>query len=187
MLCVAGPVDGVSGNYLGPTYFFEFDPDASTIGAVPVSGNSGSPPFAGRMILMPTGNVMFANSTGDLEIYIADGSPQDWFRPTISSVSSRLVRGTTYTLHGTQLNGLSQAVGYGDDASMATNYPLIRLVQGPTIVYCRTSNFSTMAVATADQDGSTDFFVPASITAGTYELQVVANGIASSTAPVIVT
>jgi hypothetical protein len=187
VLCVAGPVDGISGDYLGPTHFFEFDPDASAISAVPISGNSGSPPFAGRMILLPTGNVMFANGTQDVEIYVTDGSPQDWFRPTISSVPSSLVRGSSYTLHGTQLNGLSQAVAYGDDASMATNYPLIRLVRGSTIVYCRTANFSTMAVATADQDSSTDFFVPASIAAGSYELQVVVNGIPSSTTPITVT
>lgn len=187
VLCVAGPVDGVSGDYLSPTFFFEFDPDASQISAVPGSGNSGSPPFAGRMILLPTGNVMFSNGSNDVEIYVTDGAPQDWFRPMISSVPSSLARGSTYTVHGTQLNGLSQAAGYGDDASMATNYPLVRLIRGTSISYCRTSNFSTRAVATADLDTSTDFSVPQAISAGSYELQVVVNGIASANAAVTVT
>jgi hypothetical protein len=186
VLCVAGPVDGVSGDYLSPTYFFEFDPVAGTISAVAGPGNSGSPPFAGRMILLPTGDMMFSNSSQDVEIYVTDGAPQDWFRPTLTSPPAALTRGSTYTIHGTQFTGLSQAVAYGDDASMATNYPLVRLVQGSTIVYCRTFNFSTRAVATADQDASTDFAVPQGMNSGSYLLQVVANGIASATAPVTV-
>jgi hypothetical protein len=42
-------------------------------------------------------------------------------------VLKSLRHGHTYRLTGRQLNGLSQANAYGDDAQMATNYPLVRL------------------------------------------------------------
>jgi hypothetical protein len=42
------------------------------------------------------------------------------------SVPSNMSPGHSYTLTGIQINGVSQAVGYGDDAGMATNYPIVR-------------------------------------------------------------
>ena len=89
--------------------------------------------------------------------------------------------------HGTQLNGLSQSAMYGDDAQMATNYPLIRITNTQTghVFYCKTRNFSTMGVATGASPVSTYFEVPATIETGASELAVVANGIPSS--PVNVT
>ena len=35
--------------------------------------------------------------------------------------------GLTYAITGTQFNGLSQAVGFGDDFQAATNYPQVRI------------------------------------------------------------
>ena len=44
---------------------------------------------------------------------------------------------------------MTQAVAYGDDATMATNYPLVRLIsEDARVHYCRTFDHSTMAVAT---------------------------------------
>ena len=39
----------------------------------------------------------------------------------------------TYTLRGTQLNGLNEGASYGDDAQMASNYPLVQLTAGGAV------------------------------------------------------
>jgi hypothetical protein len=86
----------------------------------------------------------------------------------------------TYVLRGERLNGMTQAVAYGDDATMATNYPIVRLVsEDARVHYCRTHGHSTMAVATGRRRVHTSFTVPAGLPHGRYDLRVVANGIAS--------
>jgi len=63
---------------------------------------------------------------------------------------------------------------------MATNYPLVRLTYlSGQIVYGRTFDHSTMAVATGAALESTNFFVPWSAPKGKADLCVVANGISS--------
>jgi hypothetical protein len=188
VLCVAGPVDGIASDYLGPTYFFEFDPNTSTLPAITNPPNSGFPPFFGRMLLLPTGQVLFANGSTDIEVYTPDGAPQTSWQPRITSSPTDLNPNLAYTLHGTQLNGLSQAVSYGDDATMATNYPLVQMRNLPSgrVRYCRTSNHSTMGVATGNTIESTLFSVPADIDLGASELRVIANGIASQPLSVFV-
>src|SRR5262249_10298456 len=76
---------------------------------------------------------------------------------------------------------LSQAVSYGDDATMATNYPIVRIrnVASGHVFYCRTSGHSTMGVATGAALHTTNFHVPAVVPTGNAELTVAANGIAS--------
>ena len=110
----------------------------------------GEPVFKGRMLLLPTGEVLFSNGTHDVELYIPDGIPNPSWRPQITNSPSQVQRGRTYTIRGRQLNGLSQAVSYGDDASMATNYPLVRIHNLSTnkITYCRTHDHSTIGVHT---------------------------------------
>jgi hypothetical protein len=104
-------------------------------------------------------------------------------------VPTTLLSGLSYTLFGTQLNGLSQACGYGDDVGCATNYPLVRL-RNPlngNIYYCGTFGHSTMAIATGSSVQSTSFAVPTSVPNGTYDLVVIANGIPSAAVSVSVT
>ncbi len=75
---------------------------------------------------------------------------------------------------------MTQAVAYGDDATMATNYPIVRLVsEDGRVHYCRTFGHSTMAVATRRRRVHTRFTVPTGLPHGRYDLRVVANGIAS--------
>ena len=79
------------------------------------------------------------------------------------------------------MNGLSQANAYGDDAQMATNYPLVRLKHtgNKSVHFCRTFDHSTMAVATGKKPVHTNFHVSHAVALGHYELAVVANGIES--------
>jgi hypothetical protein len=180
VLCVAGPVDGVSGHYLSPTYFFEFD--GASLNRVTDPPNAGSVPFTGRMMLLPTGQVLFAAGSPDLQVYTPTNRiPDPAWRPHITA-SPFLIRPLhTYTLHGRQLNGVSQAVSYGDDATMATNYPIVRIrhVSSGHVTYCRTADHSSMAVATGTAVHSTQFSVPHGIRHGWSELTVIANGISS--------
>ena len=74
-----------------------------------------------------------------------------------------------FLLRGTQLNGLSQAVGYGDDYAAATNYPIVKLTEVSTgqVSFARTYNWSSTGVAlgtdTHPTPTSTDFELPAGL------------------------
>jgi len=178
VLMTVGPVDGVSGDYLGPTYFYEFD--GHNLVKVPDAPNAGSVPFVGRMLLLPTGEILYASGTPALYAYTPAPAFADAWRPQILTCPAQLTAAFSYTLSGHQLNGLSQAVGYGDDAAAATNYPIVRLrAQNGDTFYCRTFDHSTMGVATGNAVHTTNFAVPALVPAGSYELAVVANGISS--------
>ena len=163
-----------------PSEFFEFDGALLHAAPNPASA-AGEPTFNARLLLLPTGQVLYSNCTHTIEIYTPSGGPNPAWRPEITKVDRDLHPGETYRLHGRQLNGLSQAVAYGDDAQMATNYPLVRLQGAPGVgfVFCRTFNHSTMAVATGNAVHHTNFMVPAHLAHGEYELVVIANGIAS--------
>lgn len=83
-------------------------------------------------------------------------------------------------MRGRRFNGESQACSYGDDCSCATNYPIARLrYDGGRVVYCRTYDHSTMAVAARQRIVHTTMEVPASAPLGRAHLEIVANGIAA--------
>jgi hypothetical protein len=165
--------------YPPPTTFFEYDPASSSVAQIASPDNANGPCYTGRMLLSPSGQVLFANGSNAVEIYTPDGAPQTAWKPQITKAPSSVSAGQTYALQGRQLNGLSQAVSYGDDAQMATNYPLIclRNVATRQLVYCRTFDHSTMGVATGNVIHSTKFSVPAGVQIGAAELFVIANGI----------
>jgi hypothetical protein len=181
VLCVVGPVDGVSDHYLSPSYFFEFDPEASNLVAIPNPTNNGREPYNGRLLLVPTGQVFFANNTNSIQVYTPDGQPKAEWKPTISRYPPIMIRGYTYAITGTQFNGISQACSYGDDAQMATNYPLVRLtnVTAEAVRFLRTFNHSTMGVATGSTQQSTNVLIEQGIQVGQWNMAVIANGIAS--------
>jgi hypothetical protein len=186
VLCLAGPVDNVSGDYLSPTYFFEFNPATNTIAAIANPPTNGGPPYVGRLLLLPTGQVLFANGSTNIQVYTPAGSPDPVWAPTITSVPSSMVPGGTYTLYGRQITGLSQAVSYGDDAQMATNYPIIRVRNNASghVFYCRTSNYSTMGVNTGTVIENAQFTIPSGAELGACQITVIANGIPSAPANV---
>lgn len=169
-----------------PSYFFEFD--GATFRPVPQTPNA---PNVGasftNLLVLPTGQIMETDGSTDVEIYTAQGSPNPVWAPTITGVPSTVARGSTFLVQGTQFNGLTQGMSYGDDFQEATNYPLVRITNASTghVFYARTHGHSTMGVATGGQIVSTSFDVPVAAESGASELAVVANGIAS--APVAVT
>jgi hypothetical protein len=168
--------------YLGPTTFFLYNPSTNKP-TIPPTGptNNGSACFTGRLLLLPSGEVLFSNQSSAVSILASVGGAQASWAPTITNCPNSLILGHTYQIFGTQFNGLSQACSYGDDAQMATNYPIVRLEDASNnVFYLRTANHSTMAVATGQATVSTFVSVPTDVPQGQYQLFVVANGIPSA-------
>ncbi len=173
--------------YSDGSHFYEFN--GTTLTSVPATSRAASDPtYVGRMLVLPTGQVLFTDGSTTAQIYTASGTYQSAWQPKITSVASTLIAGSANNaISGTQFNGLSQGAMYGDDAQMATNYPLVRITNNSSgaITYCKTHNHSTMGVATGSTAVSTEFDVPSGIPTGASQLVVVANGIPSN--PVAVT
>jgi len=187
VLCLVAPCDQTASSsstafWGSPVHFFEYDPATNTLSEVPAPTNSGGSPFSSRLMLLPSGEVLHTNNSKVVTIYTPDLAPDPAWRPSITSVPTALQPGGTYTLHGRQINGLSQAVIYGDEGAMGTNYPIVRLTKIGTgeVVYCRTHDHSTMGVNTGTVVHTTKFTVPGSAAFGAYTLCLIANGIDSS-------
>ncbi|MGB8150414.1 MAG: hypothetical protein WCE97_04375, partial [Candidatus Cybelea sp.] len=133
-----------------------------------------------RLLMLPTGQVLEDDGSGDIEIYTGNQKAFRGIAPVIVKVPKTLTAGSTYKLSGRRLNGFSQANFYGDDDTQATNYPLVRItnVASGAVVYARTHNHSYMGIG-SNHVVSTMFDVPSTIGTGTSTLQVVTNGIAS--------
>ncbi len=189
VLCIVAPYNSTTNQWGSPLYVFEYDPAANTLTQAPAPPNGAGSPFSSRLILLPTGQVLHTNGSSTIAIYTPDGAPDPDWKPSITSVPNAMHPGFTYVLHGRQINGLSQAVIYGDEGAMATNYPIVRLVDGSNgnVVYCRTHDHSTMAIQTGTVVHTTKFTIPATTPFGSYQLSVIANGIASDSVAVAVT
>lgn len=185
VLCLAGTRTAQAGENGGTEYwsldpvFFEYDPVADSAVKTP-SQIALSSTWIAKLLLAPSGEVLCTAEQNQMYVYRPDGLANDSWRPTISNAPKDLVAGVEYPLVGTQLNGLSQAVSYGDDYTAATNFPLVRLeAQGagaPAVYYCTTSGFG---FATGAAPIAIKFTVPGKVPAGNYDLHVVANAIAS--------
>jgi hypothetical protein len=174
--------------YTAGSKFFEFN--GTTLTLEPGTTYAAQDPsFVGRMLVLPTGQVLFVDGSKIVEVYTAAGTYNPEWQPTITSVAATLNTGSTNnSIQGTQFNGRSQGAAYGDDAQMATNYPLVRIVNDTTkhVFYARTHDHSTMAVATGSAIVSTYFDIPADVETGASEIYVVANGIPSKGAKVTI-
>src|SRR5579872_9844 len=174
------------GTYKQPSSFFEFD--GTKFDAVPAPPNApNDPSYAGVMLVLPTGQVLWADGSQDMEVYTSKGSPEAAWAPVIKTVPTTITRGQSYTISGYQFNGLSQANAYGDDVQVAENYPLVAIRNQATghIFFARTHDHSSMGVATKRLVVSTHFDVPSGMEAGASSLFVIADGIRSK--PVTVT
>jgi hypothetical protein len=172
-----------------PTYFYEYDSAQNVLVSIP------SPPgmgynwtWMGRLLLLPNGQVLYSENSTMLSFYqpsAAELTPAV-ARPTITNFNSvdfpsTLTIGKTFKLTGKNLNGFSQANSYGDDAQMATNFPLVQITNTTTkqVGYLRTHNFSSLGVAVAGPV-SCDVDVPGTgVPPGTWTLVVIANAVPS--------
>ncbi len=162
-----------------PTTIFDFDPTTDTYTDVtPADYDLSLRPNDDRMVVLPSGQVLLTNESDQLIVYTPDGSLDPSWQPVIDRVRNN--HDGTYRLVGRQLNGISEGASYGDDAEMASNYPIVQLTdRRGNVFYARTYNWDNTGVATGDVTVSTQFTLPADIPAGRYALRVIANGIAS--------
>jgi hypothetical protein len=165
-----------------PSRVFEYDPVAQTYTDVTPQGYDLSfKGFHNRMLVLPSGQVLFNNGTNQLEVYTPSGAPSAAWKPAISDIVDD--GGGKFTLTGIQINGISQGASFGDDAEMDSNYPIVRLSDfSGHVYYARTSNWSSTGVATGSTPETVDFTLPAAAAPGIYCVQVIANGIASDAA-----
>jgi MYXO-CTERM domain-containing protein len=186
LLTASSPTNGGWG---GPTAFFDVDPTDGGLAMtlIPDAGtpiNTAGPPYEGRLLLLPSGEVMYTQGTPQAS-FLPPVAPVTTYAPSITQAPTFAPPGSSFTLTGLRLNGLSQAVIYGDDESAATNYPLVRLTDSNNnVFYARTHDHSTMAVATGTTPETTQVTIPASLPIGAYQMQVVVNGVASASQPI---
>ncbi len=188
VLMALGPVNpgGTAGNFNAPTDIYEYDPTTSTFTAVtPLDPNlTGSAPYITTMLDLPTGQVMMFDDSGTPWIYTPAGAPQAAWLPTVSNIVNN--GGGTYTLSGTQLNGMSEGANYGDENNMASNYPILQLISQPggpataVVSYANTFNWSSTGVQTGATPETVQFTLPAADPPGAYLASVTPNGLASS-------
>ncbi len=157
--------------------FYEFDgTNLSVTGTL--TSNGGNTVY----FVMPLPNGQALVTGGVTQVYSGNGGAADpaW-APTITAAPTVVTPGSTYTVSGTQFNGLSQAAAVGDELNVATNYPLVRVtnVASGHVSYARTHDHSTMGVATGSAVVSTQVTISADTESGPSSWTVVANGIAS--------
>jgi hypothetical protein len=171
--------------YNSPVSFYEYDPVANGFAQVngPTGTNLSGPTYPMRMLDLPDGTVLFANSGSQLYVYSPGGAPLAAGQPAINVISSNA--DGSYTLGGTLLDGISEGAAYGDDAQMNSNYPLVRLtnVVSGLVYYARTYNWSSTSVMTGNEALATQFQLPAGLPPGNYYVVAVANGNASPPVP----
>ncbi|MEI8020751.1 MAG: hypothetical protein WCH39_21285 [Schlesneria sp.] len=130
-----------------------------------------------RMLALPNGQVLLSNqSTGTVWAFSPAGKPQAAWKPTITGITANA---TSFTLSGTQLDGLSSGASFGSGAEMASNYPIVSLTNSSgTVSYARTMNW-TPGVETGSAIVSTQFTMPTGFGPGAYLLSTSASGISS--------
>jgi hypothetical protein len=175
----AGPT---LGTFSAPTQLFYFDPTTNTISPVsppiPDTNLSFVPAFVTRMLVLPTGQVLFSDGSAQIWAYTPDGEPNPDLLPVIKTVAYN--GGGVFTLTGTQFNGQSAGAAYGDDAQMDSNYPIIRMTNAAgDVFYARSSNWSSTSVDGGTTPETVNFTLNPRVTPGNYSLVVSGAGISS--------
>jgi hypothetical protein len=173
-----------------PTFFYEYDPTQGTYTEVLGPGNPGAPSIwtdcgPPAMLDLPDGTVLMGSgcNSAQLYVYTPTGRPLPQGQPTITKITQNGNDFNPYLLTGTGFNGISEGASYGDDAQMASNYPLVRLAdKSGNVTYARTYGWSSSGLMNGSATGSTYFTLPAGILSAPYQaytLRVVVNGNAS--------
>ncbi len=162
--------------------FLEYNPTTNTLAD---AANPADCPldssYYGHLMILPTGQIMFTDFTGKVELYTPAPGVVSGVAATIHLRTTTLTAGSKNNiLSGIQLNGLTENNAYGDDYQANTNFPLVRLTStGGDVYYAFTHTDSTHSIAVG-QRGTTEFDLPATIPSGSYTLESVTNGVTSN-------
>lgn len=180
---------------LGPPAFgsgcqmMEYSPSSNSLANTANPTNCPSDPsFVGHLFTLPTGQVMFTDLSGLVEVYTPATGVDANAKPTILASSTNLTHGTSNNiLYGKQLNGIAQVNAYGDDYQGDINFPLVKLTNTSTgkVYFCLTHNESTHSIAPG-VIMFTHFDIPSTMPPGVYNLQSIAGGISSNAIKVTV-
>jgi hypothetical protein len=172
------------GKFLSGCQFVEYDPKTGKLTNTSNPANCpGDSSYVGHLMMLPTGQIMFTDFSGTVEIYTPASGTVAGVAPTINAISGS-IGSPSYNnqLSGVQLNGLSGDGAYGDDYQGTTNYPLVVLspTGSPnTVIYATTHNETTHSIAPGTPV-TTQFDVPTGLATGSYNLTLIANGIPSN-------
>jgi hypothetical protein len=169
------------GLFSKPTQLFDFDPFSNAISpvspAIPDLRLNGIAAYVTRMLILPTGQLLFSDASNQLWVYTPDGQPDPALRPVINDLTYN--GSGVFSLTGQQLNGQSAGSAYGDDVQSEENYPLVRLTNpAGQVYYCRTTDWNSSGVSKSGAQ-SVNFTLNPSITAGNYVITVSGAGISS--------
>ena len=97
-------------------------------------------PYIGRTLLLPNGQILFAAQTNAIYAYTYYGCPAASSRPVIPGCFMLHSAALHIFTAGPTAEWIVTGCGYGDDAALATNDPLVRIRNKATghVVYCRT-------------------------------------------------
>jgi hypothetical protein len=170
------------GTFSPPTQLFDFNPGTGAINpvspAIPDTNLSIEPVYPTRMLVLPTGQLLFSDSSAQLWAYTPDGPPSPGLRPVINGVTYN--GGGNFTLTGQQLTGQSAGAAYGDDDQMDSNYPIIRMANfSGSVFYARTTNWSSVGVDGGSSPETVNFTLNPGVTPGNYTIVVSGAGISS--------
>lgn len=180
ILCAVSPIPTSGNHFPSPTSFYEYDYASNSFTQVngPTGLTEPHSSYRSLMLDLPDGSVLYTSFTNQLYIYRPDGAPLTAGKPSITNITRN--GDGSYHLVGTLFNGISEGAAYGDDAQMATNYPIVRLTSFTLhVYYARTYSWSSTSVMTGDNPVTTEFTLPGLLPIDNYSVVVVANGIAS--------
>lgn len=179
ILCVTSGTPTAGNFFPSPSSFYDYDPVANSFTQIngPTGLTDNTAAFPTATLALPDGSVLYSHMGKDLYVYRTSGAPLAQGKPVISTVTQN--PNGSWHIVGTGLNGISQGASYGDDLQLNTNYPMVRLRSGANVWYARSHHWSSTGVMTGATPVSTEFDLPSLLPAGAYELEVVANGIAS--------
>ncbi len=181
----------IQANFNSPTQIDEYNPTTNTISVVSTS-QFGGQCFVTRMLNLPNGQILFTDSSSNASVYTPNSAPNGTptplaaWRPVIENIKQN--SDGSFTMTGTQLTGISEGSGYGDDAQMATNYPIVQIATGGNTLYATTFNWSNPgSVQTGATPETVQFTLPSGVSLSDVDsFTVIANGIPSLAATPII-